>query len=181
MIKVHTWVLGATTFASRAGTLLEFPRGDRQAQRRQERRIKQSSLTLHPHAMIRSHPVSRCEDSVCRGQSFNQMSMKVSIPRESSSPSGASGEEPVAQCRRRKRCWFNPWVRKIPWRRAWHPHSSILAWRIPGTEKPGGLQSIQFQRVRHDWINNTHRFEENTEKKDNMRLASSTLQAFDKI
>ena len=60
-------------------------------------------------------------------------------------------------------------------------HSSILAWRIPGTEKPGGLQSIQFQRVRHDWINNTHRFEENTEKKDNMRLASSTLQAFDKI
>ena len=26
-------------------------------------------------------------------------------------------------------------------------HSSILAWRIPGTEKPGGLQSIQFQRV----------------------------------
>ena len=44
-----------------------------------------------------------------------------------------------------------------------------------------GLRSIGSQRVRHDWINNTHRFEENTEKKDNMRLASSTLQAFDKI
>ena len=29
-------------------------------------------------------------------------------------------------------------------------HSSILAWRIPGTEKPGGLQSIGSQRVRHD-------------------------------
>ena len=29
-------------------------------------------------------------------------------------------------------------------------HSSILAWKIPRTEKPGGLQSIGSQRVRHD-------------------------------
>ena len=29
-------------------------------------------------------------------------------------------------------------------------HSSILAWRIPGTEEPGGLQSLGSQRVRHD-------------------------------
>ena len=29
-------------------------------------------------------------------------------------------------------------------------HSSILAWRIPRTEKPGGLQSMGSQRVRHD-------------------------------
>ena len=29
-------------------------------------------------------------------------------------------------------------------------HSSILAWRIPGTEEPGGLQSRGSQRVRHD-------------------------------
>ena len=28
-------------------------------------------------------------------------------------------------------------------------HSSILAWRIPWTEEPGGLQSIGLQRVRH--------------------------------
>ena len=30
-------------------------------------------------------------------------------------------------------------------------HTSILAWRIPWTEEPGGLWSIQFQRVRYDW------------------------------
>ena len=30
------------------------------------------------------------------------------------------------------------------------PHSSILAWRIPWTEDPGGLQSIGSQRVGHD-------------------------------
>ena len=29
-------------------------------------------------------------------------------------------------------------------------HSRILAWRIPWTEEPGGLQSIELQRVRHD-------------------------------
>jgi len=29
-------------------------------------------------------------------------------------------------------------------------HSSILAWKIPWTEDPGGLQSIGLQRVRHD-------------------------------
>ena len=31
-------------------------------------------------------------------------------------------------------------------------HSSILAWRIPWTEEPGGLQSIGSQRVRHDLV-----------------------------
>ena len=29
-------------------------------------------------------------------------------------------------------------------------HSSIFAWRIPWTEKPGRLQSIELQRVEHD-------------------------------
>ena len=29
-------------------------------------------------------------------------------------------------------------------------HSSILAWRIPWTEEPGGLQWIELQRVGHD-------------------------------
>ena len=29
-------------------------------------------------------------------------------------------------------------------------HSSILAWRIPGMEEPGGLPSMGSQRVRHD-------------------------------
>ena len=30
-------------------------------------------------------------------------------------------------------------------------HSSILGWRIPWTEEPGGLQSTGSQRVGHDW------------------------------
>ena len=30
--------------------------------------------------------------------------------------------------------------------------SDILAWKIPQTEEPGGLQFMQFQRIRHDWV-----------------------------
>ena len=30
-------------------------------------------------------------------------------------------------------------------------HASVLAWRIPWTEEPSGLQSMGLQRVRHDW------------------------------
>ena len=32
-------------------------------------------------------------------------------------------------------------------------HSVILAWRIPWTQEPGGLQSLESQRIRHDWSN----------------------------
>ena len=32
-----------------------------------------------------------------------------------------SDKEPACQCRRHKRCGFNSWVRKIPWRRVWQP------------------------------------------------------------
>ena len=52
-------------------------------------------------------------------------------------PSGPSGKEPACQCRWCKICGFDSWVRKIPWRRKWHP--SILAWKIPWAEEPGGL------------------------------------------
>ena len=34
-------------------------------------------------------------------------------------------------------------------------HSSILAWRIPWTEEPVRLQSVGFQRIRHDWATKT--------------------------
>ena len=46
------------------------------------------------------------------------------------------------------------WVRSLGWEDALEKgmtmHSSILAWRIPWTEEPGGLQSMGLHRVRHD-------------------------------
>ena len=38
-------------------------------------------------------------------------------------------------------------------------HFSTLPWRIPWTEKPGGLQFMGLQRIRHDWVTYTHRHE----------------------
>ena len=38
-------------------------------------------------------------------------------------------------------------------------HSSILAWRIPWTEEPGGLQSMQFKKIRQDLVTkHTHTY-----------------------
>ena len=37
------------------------------------------------------------------------------------------------------------------WRRKWQTHSSVLAWRIPGTGEPGGLPSMGSHRVGHNW------------------------------
>ena len=45
---------------------------------------------------------------------------------------------------------FDPWVGKIPLEKEMATHSSILAWGIPWTEEPGGLQSMGLQHVGHD-------------------------------
>ena len=46
------------------------------------------------------------------------------------------------------------WVLSLGWEdpleKEMATHSSILAWRIPWTEEPGGLQSTGLQRVGHD-------------------------------
>ena len=46
--------------------------------------------------------------------------------------------------------WVQSLGREDPLEKGMATHSSILAWRIPWTEEPGGLQSIGSQRVRHD-------------------------------
>ena len=47
-------------------------------------------------------------------------------------PGGASGKEPTCQCRRCKRHGFNPWVRKIPWKRARQPTPVFLPGEFHG-------------------------------------------------
>ena len=51
---------------------------------------------------------------------------------------GASGKEPTCKCRWCRRPGFDPWVGKISWLEGMATHFSILAWRIPWTEEPGG-------------------------------------------
>ena len=46
--------------------------------------------------------------------------------------------------------WVQSLGREDPLERAMATHSSTIAWRIPWTEEPGGLQSMGSQRVRKD-------------------------------
>ena len=67
-------------------------------------------------------------------------------------PGGTSRKESACQFRRCKRCRFDPWNRKIPWRGKWQPTPVFLTWEIPWTEEPGGLQFMRPQRIGHDWV-----------------------------
>ena len=66
-------------------------------------------------------------------------------------PDGANGKEPTCQYKRCKRRGFDPWVGKMPWRRAWQHTPVFLPGESPGTEEIGTLQSIWSQRVEHVW------------------------------
>ena len=61
---------------------------------------------------------------------------------------------PVAQRLKRLPAMRETWVRSLGWEdpleKEMATHSSILAWRIPWTEEPGGLQSSGSQRVGQD-------------------------------
>ena len=64
----------------------------------------------------------------------------------------------VAQMVKNLPAIWETWVRSLGWEDVLDEgvttHSSILAWRIPWTE-PGRLQSMESQRVRHDWAAST--------------------------
>ena len=47
-------------------------------------------------------------------------------------PDGSSGKEPAYQCRRHKKCQFDPWVRKIPWKSVWQPTLVFLPGKSHG-------------------------------------------------
>ena len=54
--------------------------------------------------------------------------------------------------RQETQVWSLGW--KDPGEEGMATHSSIIAWRIPWTEEPGGLQSTGLQGVGHDWATN---------------------------
>ena len=61
----------------------------------------------------------------------------------------------VAQRLKHLPAMWETWVQSLgpedPLEKEMATHSSILAWRIPWMEEPGGLQSTGLQRVGHDW------------------------------
>ena len=67
----------------------------------------------------------------------------------------------VARALKNPPIMWETWVRSLAWEdpleKGTTTQSSILAWRFPRTEEPGGLPSIQLQRVGHDWSDIAHR------------------------
>ena len=61
-------------------------------------------------------------------------------------PGGSNGKESACS----SRDWGTIPVSERPLEKGMVMHSSILAWDIPQTEEPGGLQSMGSPRVRHD-------------------------------
>jgi len=49
-----------------------------------------------------------------------------------------------------QKTWVQSLGQEDPLDKEMATHSSILAWKIAWTEKPGGLQAMEWQRVRHD-------------------------------
>ena len=64
-------------------------------------------------------------------------------------PGGANGKELACQCRRHKRCRLDPWVGKIPWRRAWQPTPVFLPGESHGQRSLEGYHPLGLQRVRY--------------------------------
>jgi len=66
----------------------------------------------------------------------------------------------VAQMVKNPSAMQETWIWSLGWddplEKGMAIHSSILAWRIPWTEEPGGLQSMGSQRVGHDWETNVN-------------------------
>ena len=86
--------------------------------------------------------------------------------------SGSSdGKESAAQW---GRPGLDPWVGKIPWRRAWQPTPVFLPGESPWTEEPGGLQSMGSQRVGHDF---TFTFFQATKHRTARKFASALWDA----
>ena len=65
-------------------------------------------------------------------------------------PGGPSGQELACRCRRLER-QVPSLSQEDPLKEGTATHSSILAWRLPWTEKPGGLQLTGSQRAGKDW------------------------------
>ena len=63
--------------------------------------------------------------------------------------SGVPLPSPTCQCRRHKRCWYDSWVRKIPWRREWQPTPVFLPGESHGRRSLVGYSPWGSQRLRH--------------------------------
>ena len=83
-----------------------------------------------------------------------------------------SGIESTCQCRR---CGFDPWVGKVPWRRKWQPTAIFFPGKFHRQESLVGYSPWGCKRVQHNWVtDHTHTQEMiNTEDKYKEQLGET--------
>ena len=62
------------------------------------------------------------------------------LPHSFGPPRWLSGEESACHCKRFRKCRFDPWVRKIPWRRKWQPAPVFLPGEFHGQRSLAGYR-----------------------------------------
>ena len=70
-------------------------------------------------------------------------------------PLWQSGKESAHQCRRHRRCGFEPWVGKFPWKRKWHPTAVFLPGESHGQRRLAGYGPLGHREL--DTPENTHK------------------------
>ena len=71
-------------------------------------------------------------------------------------PQWLIGKESACQCSRHR---FDPWVRKIPWRRKWQPNPVFLSGKPHGEKRLAGYSHWGHKRVRHDVVTKQQKYE----------------------
>ena len=111
-------------------------------------------LTLSPHIPSNSKIKQLFCGLILRGNlpsigsKIELILSKVSSKHILGFPGGSVGKESACN----EETWVQSLGQEDPLEREMATDSTILVWRIPGTEEPGGLQSMRSQRIEHDWI-----------------------------
>ena len=79
--------------------------------------------------------------------------LSFSTKRKGGLPDGSDSK---VSCLQGGRPGFDPWVRKISWRKKWRPTPVFLPGKSHGWRSLVGLQSTGLQKVRHDWVTCHH-------------------------
>ena len=109
------------------------------------------SLVREPDPACRNYGFTCCQLETLHATMKTKIScaqLKSSAPKKGF-PGGTGGKEPALQ-QEMEETQAPSLGREDPLEGEMATHSSIFAWRIPGTEEPGGLQSTGSQRVRCD-------------------------------
>ena len=82
---------------------------------------------------------------LCRPLPLTQTASVCAVMKTRDFPGGSMVKKSACQCRR---CKFDHWIGKIPWRRKWQPTPVFLPGRIPWTEVSGGVWYMGSQKSR---------------------------------